>query len=89
MAKFLNTKGISYHLEELIKTKADRLILIRPYLQYSDRIKENINSLTDQTKDIHIIYRKNKLPPDETKWRDAKNDIRKSVSTAGLWKQKK
>lgn len=34
MAKFLNTSGVSYHLEDLIRTTKDRLILISPYLQY-------------------------------------------------------
>jgi len=35
MAKFLNTTGVSYHLEELIKGTKDRLILISPYLQFN------------------------------------------------------
>ncbi len=42
MAKFLSTTGVSYHLEELIKETKDRLILISPYLQFNDRIKELI-----------------------------------------------
>jgi|GEM_PF-5059525 len=42
MAKFLNTTGVSYHLEELIKGTKDRLILISPYLQFTDRIKEHL-----------------------------------------------
>tara|TARA_Y100001970_G_scaffold267425_1_gene357450 strand:+ start:598 stop:726 length:129 start_codon:yes stop_codon:yes gene_type:complete len=32
MAKFLNTTGVSYHLDELIKNTKDKLILISPYL---------------------------------------------------------
>lgn len=44
MAKFLNTTGVSYHLEELIKTTKDRLILISPYLQFNDR-KKNISTI--------------------------------------------
>lgn len=32
MAKFLNTSGTTYHLEELIKKATDRLVLISPYL---------------------------------------------------------
>lgn len=33
MAKFLNTSGTTYHLEELIKSAKERLILISPYLK--------------------------------------------------------
>ena len=32
MAKFLNTSGTNYHLEELIKAARDRLVLIGPFL---------------------------------------------------------
>jgi len=39
MAKFLNTSGTTYHLEELIKKATDRLVLISPYLQFNERIK--------------------------------------------------
>jgi hypothetical protein len=44
MAKFLNTTGVSYLLEILIKGTKDRLILISPYLQFNDRIKEHLNN---------------------------------------------
>lgn len=44
MAKFLNTTGVSYHLEKLIKGTKDRLILISPYLQFTDRIKEHLSN---------------------------------------------
>jgi len=68
MAKFLNTTGISYLLEELIKNTSDRLILVSPYLQLNNRIKELITNLNLQKKDIRIIYRENKLHPDENNW---------------------
>ena len=61
MAKFLNTTGVSYHLEELIKGTKDKLILISPYLQFNERIKEHLNNLNIQKRDIRIIYRENKL----------------------------
>ena len=38
MAKFLNTSGTNYHLEELIKAARDRLILISPFLKLNDRM---------------------------------------------------
>lgn len=79
MAKFLNTTGISYHLEELIKGTKDKLILISPYLQFNDRIKELIKNLDIQKKDIRIIYRENKLPIDETNWLASRIGVRTSI----------
>ncbi len=79
MAKFLNTTGVSYHLEELIKTTKDRLILISPYLQFNDRIKEHLSNLNIQKRDIRIIYRENKLHPDENNWLEKQIGVRTSV----------
>jgi hypothetical protein len=66
MAKFLNTTGVSYHLEELIKGTKDRLVLISPYLQFAERIKEHIKNLNAQKRDIRIVYRENKLQLEES-----------------------
>jgi phosphatidylserine/phosphatidylglycerophosphate/cardiolipin synthase-like enzyme len=79
MAKFLNTTGVSYHLEELIKGTKDRLILISPYLQFTDRIKEHLHNLNIQKRDIRIIYRENKLHLDETNWLGSQVGIRTSL----------
>ena len=40
MSKFLNTSGINYFLEELIKSSNERVILISPFLKFNNRIKE-------------------------------------------------
>jgi hypothetical protein len=61
MAKFLNTTGVSYHLEELIKNTNDRLILISPYLQFHHRVRDHITNLNIQKRDIRIVYRESKL----------------------------
>lgn len=79
MAKFLNTTGVSYHLEELIKRTKDRLILISPYLQFNDRIKEHLNNLNIQKRDIRIIYRENKLQLDENNWLESQIGVRTSI----------
>src|SRR5580704_6475116 len=79
MAKFLNTSGISYHLEELIKNTKDKLILISPYLQFNERIKERIIELNLLKKDIRIIYRENKLAPDENNWLSQQVGVRTSL----------
>lgn len=79
MAKFLNTTGVSYHLEELIKGTKDRLILISPYLQFTDRIKEHLNNLNIQKRDIRIVYRENKLQLEENNWLESQIGIRTSI----------
>jgi phosphatidylserine/phosphatidylglycerophosphate/cardiolipin synthase-like enzyme len=79
MAKFLNTTGVSYHLEELIKGTKDRLILISPYLQFTDRIKEHLSNLNIQKRDIRIIYRENKLQLEENNWLEGQIGIRTSL----------
>lgn len=79
MAKFLNTTGVSYHLEELIKNTKDRLILISPYLQFNDRIKEHLQNLNIQKRDIRIIYRENKLQLDENNWLACQVGVRTSI----------
>ncbi|MEO6728331.1 MAG: phospholipase D family protein [Candidatus Dojkabacteria bacterium] len=79
MAKFLNTTGVSYHLEELIKGTKDRLILISPYLQFNDRIKEHLNNLNIQKRDIRIIYRENKLQVEENNWLESQIGVRTSI----------
>lgn len=79
MAKFLNTTGVSYHLEELLKNTKEKLILISPYLQFSERIKEHIQNLNIQKKDIRIVYRENKLHPDENNWLANQIGVRTSI----------
>lgn len=79
MAKFLNTTGVSYHLEELIKGTKDRLILISPYLQFTDRIKEHLSNLNIQKRDIRIVYRENKLQLEENNWLENQIGIRTSL----------
>jgi len=80
MAKFLNTTGVSYRLEELIKGTKDRLILISPYLQFNDRIKEHINNLNIQKRDIRIVYRENKLQLEENNWLESQIGVRTSIN---------
>jgi phosphatidylserine/phosphatidylglycerophosphate/cardiolipin synthase-like enzyme len=79
MAKFLNTTGVSYHLEELIKGTKDRLVLISPYLQFTERIKEHLSNLNIQKRDIRIVYRENKLQLDENNWLESQIGIRTSL----------
>lgn len=68
MAKFLNTSGTNFFLEELIKSAKERLILISPYLRLNDRIKELLEDKDRLKIDIRIVYGKSDLHPDEIKW---------------------
>lgn len=79
MAKFLNTTGVSYHLEELIKGTKDRFILISPYLQFTERIKEHFSNMNVQKRDIRIVYRENKLQLEENNWLESQIGIRTSL----------
>ena len=68
MAKFLNSSGTTYHLEELIKNASDRLIIISPYLKLNERIKELLEDRNRLKIDIRIAYGKNDLHPEEINW---------------------
>lgn len=68
MAKFLNTSGTTYHLEELIKSAKERLILISPYLKFNERIKELLEDKNRLKIDVRVVYGKNDLQPAEINW---------------------
>lgn len=68
VAKFLNTSGTNFFLEELIKNSKERLILISPFLRLNDRIKELLEDKNRMKIDIRIVYGKSDLHPDEIKW---------------------
>jgi len=56
------------------------LILISPYLQFNERIKEYINNLNIQKRDIRIVYRENKLQLEENNWLESQIGVRTSVN---------
>ena len=78
MAKFLNTSGTNYFLEELIKDAKDRVILISPYLRLNDRIKELLVDKDRLKIDVRIVYGKSELQPAEIEWLRALPYIRTS-----------
>lgn len=78
MAKFLDTTGISYHLEQTIKNANERLVLISPFLKINDRIKELLEDKDRLKIDIRVIYGKNELQPEENNWLKSMNSIRTS-----------
>ena len=78
MAKFLNTSGTNFFLEELIKNAKERLILISPYLRLNDRIKELLEDKDRLKIDVRIVYGKSDLHPDEIKWMQKLDYVRVS-----------
>jgi len=78
MAKFLDTTGISYHLEQIVKKSNERLILISPFLKINNRIKELLEDKDRLKIDIRVIYGKNELQPQENNWLISMNSIRTS-----------
>jgi hypothetical protein len=68
MAKFLNTSGTNYYLEKLVKDARERLILISPYLQLNDKIKELLEDKNRFKIDVRLIYGKVDLQPEEITW---------------------
>ncbi len=78
MAKFLNTSGTNYHLEELIKAARDRLILISPFLKLNDRMKELLTDKDRLKIDVRIVYGKSELAPAEIEWLKSLSYVRTS-----------
>jgi phosphatidylserine/phosphatidylglycerophosphate/cardiolipin synthase-like enzyme len=78
MAKFLDTTGVSYHLQQLINKANERLILISPYLKINEKIKQSLEDKNRMKIDIRVIYGKNELQPEENNWLKSMTSIRAS-----------
>lgn len=68
MATFLDTTGVSYHLQQLLKDTKEKLILISPYLKINERLKQGLQDLDRFKYDIRIVFGKNELDPAEQNW---------------------
>lgn len=78
MAKFLDTTGVSYHLQQLINKANEKLILISPFLKINERIKQSLEDKNRMKIDIRVIYGKNELQPEENNWLKSMTSIRSS-----------
>ena len=76
MAQFLNTTGISYQLELIIKNAEDRLWLISPFLKVNQRIRQHLEDADRLRIDARVIYGKNELQPEENIWLESMSSIR-------------
>ena len=79
MAKFLDSSGITYQLEQIIKdSRGGRLLLISPYLKFNDKIKDLLEDQVQSWKtNVCVVYGKTELRAEETEWLDA-NFVRTS-----------
>lgn len=78
MAKFLDTTGVSYHLQQLINQAQETLILISPFLKVAERLRQSLEDKDRLKIDIRFVYGKSELQLDEIRWL---KDL-KSVRTA-------
>jgi len=78
MAKFLDTTGVSYHLQQLINNANEKLILISPFLKVNDRIKQSLEDKDRLKIDVRLIYGKDELQPAEHNWLKSLRSIRSS-----------
>jgi len=76
MSKFLNSSGISFYLENLIKNADISIFLISPFLKFNPKIKQLLDDKNRLRKDIRIIYGKVDLQTDESKWLKSMDSIK-------------
>jgi hypothetical protein len=68
VAKFLETTGISHHLQQLIDQANETLVLISPYLKVNDRLRYSLEDRDRMKIDIRIVYGKSELQPEQINW---------------------
>src|SRR4051812_37798383 len=68
MAKFLTTTGVNYVIEEIIKGARERVVLVSPYLQLNNRIKELLSGGYRPDVTTQIVYGKRELAAPERQW---------------------
>lgn len=68
MARFLNTSGTTFFLEELIKNTHGRLTLISPYLHINPRLRQLLLDADAMEVEIDVVYGKKDLHPEEEAW---------------------
>ena len=78
MAKFLDTTGISFYLQQLINQSQSSLTLISPYLKINERMRQSLEDKDRMKIDIRIIYGKSELQPDQINWLKTLKSVRTS-----------
>jgi phosphatidylserine/phosphatidylglycerophosphate/cardiolipin synthase-like enzyme len=65
MAEFLTTSGISFQIENIIKTSKTSLYLFTPFLKLTKNFFERLKDASERGVVIQIFYGKNELNADE------------------------
>ena len=68
MAEFLDTQDVSAKLSKIINNAESELLIISPYLRFSDNIKERLEERNSRKINVWVIYGKNELRPEENNW---------------------
>jgi phosphatidylserine/phosphatidylglycerophosphate/cardiolipin synthase-like enzyme len=77
MARFLDTTAVSDRIVQVIKTAAERLTLVSPYLKMNRRVKELLEEKSlMKALNISVVYGKNELHPDEMNWLKSQEQIK-------------
>lgn len=77
MALFLDTSAITKEISETIREAKKKLILISPYFQTSELLRERIRTKSGNSKldELTIIYGKDELKKSELEWMQGINNL--------------
>ncbi len=79
MAKFLDTTGVSYHLQQLINKASDKLVLVSPYLRGQRTTEARPSRIVRPSKSTFVSsMEKSELLPEESEWLNSARSIRLS-----------
>lgn len=68
MAEFLDTEGVNLYLSRIIKDAKKSVILVSPYLKFSERIKEFVTDKGSLEIRVQIVYGKEEPKAHELEW---------------------
>ncbi len=75
MAKFLNTRKLKIWIQELIRNSERELVIVVPYIRISEEMYDVIQDADKRGVETTIIYREDKLNPNEKEKIESLNNI--------------
>lgn len=66
MVKFLTTKGVASHIEEVIRKATKQIFLLSPFLQLSDSVLDRLQRADQIGKRVTLVYGKKEQIDDKT-----------------------
>lgn len=67
MSTFLRTSGISYNIEEIVLNARNKLVLVTPYIKFSQILYERLQERANDGVEIVIVYGKSELTREQEK----------------------